>query len=87
MSMLTLWDPCLNPKGTPILFTYVDKFSRWPEEIPNKDATAEPCAQALDIVWISHFGIPVTITADQGRQFESGLWHEHMELTTLRLMA
>ena len=44
------------------------------------DATAESCAKALLSGWIARFGVPVTIISDQGRQFESSLWREIMNL-------
>ena len=54
------------------------------------DATAESCASALLTGWISRFGVPTTITSDQGQQFESHLWHALMNLlgaTRLRITA
>ena len=44
------------------------------------DATADSCASALLTGWISRFGVPTTITTDQGQQFESALWHSLMNL-------
>ena len=44
------------------------------------DATAESCTSALLTGWISRFGVPTTITTDQGQQFESELWHSLMNL-------
>ena len=38
--------------------------------------TAETAARALVHGWISRFGCPVTLTSDQGRNFESNLFRE-----------
>ena len=34
--------------------------------------------------WSSSFGIPITITTDQGHQFESSLWTELMKLLGIK---
>lgn len=67
-------------KGYTYLFTCIDRYTRWPEAIPMADATAESCVSALLTGWISRFGVPTTITSDQGQQFESDLWHSLMNL-------
>ena len=72
--------PLPPSQGYTYLFTCVDRYTHWPEAIPMMDATAESCAQALLFGWVSCFGVPLTITSDQGRQFESGLWCELMHL-------
>lgn len=56
--------------------TIIDRFTRWPEVIPMEDMTAPVVAQAIVREWISRFGTPLRITVDQGRQFESSLFHE-----------
>lgn len=48
--------------------TIIDRFSRWPVAIPLKNVTTNKVTTAL---FISHFGTPLTITTDQGTQFES----------------
>ena len=82
--------PLPPSKGYTYLFTCIDRCTRWPEAIPMVDATAESCASALLTGWISRFGVPTTITTDQGQQFESELWHSLMNLlgtTRLRITA
>ena len=41
-----------------------------PQAIPMKDITTTSCCKAL-LSWISHFGLPLNITSDGGRQFIS----------------
>ncbi|XP_039966556.1 uncharacterized protein LOC120778686 [Bactrocera tryoni] len=52
----------------------LDKFSRWPVAVPLKDMTADVVCTAFYSNWITQFGTPLTITTDQGTQFESALF-------------
>lgn len=56
------------------LLTVVDRFTRWPEAWPLENMSAHAVAQTLTTNWIARFGVPDTITTDQGRQFESELF-------------
>ena len=54
--------------------TIIDRFSRWPVAIPLSNMEAPTVAEAFFKHWISSFGTPLTITTDQGTQFESKLF-------------
>lgn len=56
------------------LLTAIDRFSRWPEAWPLERITAEEVAETFFAGWIARYGAPLTVTTDQGRQFESQLF-------------
>ncbi|UYV80651.1 hypothetical protein LAZ67_19001240 [Cordylochernes scorpioides] len=56
------------------------RYSKWPEAFPIPDKTAISVAKAFFRGWISRYGVPATITTDQGREFES---HIFKDLTSL----
>ena len=70
---IDLVGPLPPSEGHTYLLTIVDRFTRWPEVIPLPNAEAVTCARALLRTWIARFGVPDTITSDQGRQFISSL--------------
>lgn len=66
--------PLPPSNGYQFLLTIIDRFSRWPEAVPMEDMTAKRVGRALCETWIARFGVPETITTDQG--FESELFRE-----------
>jgi len=58
----------------------IDRASRWPEAIPINDITAASVSEVMFREWVSRFGVPETITSDQGRQFESALYSNLLKL-------
>lgn len=61
-------------QGHRYLITMIDRTTSWMECVPTDHITAEKVAQTIYEHWIARFGCPITITTDQGRQFESQLF-------------
>ncbi len=53
------------------------------EAIALSETSAAACTKALTFSWISHFGVPETITSDRGPQFTSNLWFQLCEMLNI----
>jgi transposase InsO family protein len=63
-----------SAEGFTYLFTMVDRSTRWLEAVPIKSMSAQVCVDTFIATWVARYGVPATITSDQGRQFTSALW-------------
>ena len=77
---IDLVGPLVSSNNNKYLLTMVDRFTRWPEACPLPNMETTTIATALIGTWISRYGVPDTITTDQGRQFESRLFKKLNEL-------
>ncbi|XP_062557376.1 uncharacterized protein LOC134222249 [Armigeres subalbatus] len=73
---MDLIEPFPPADGFVYCLTLIDKFSRWPEVIPIENMTAATVARAFISGWVARFGVPIRVTTDLGRQFESDLFRE-----------
>ena len=70
----------LTKDGNKYLLVLVDYFTRWVEAFPLPDQTAETVARSFIHEFVCHFGAPLEVHSDQGRNFESNLFREACRL-------
>ena len=63
----------LSKRGNKYILVLVDQFSKWTECYPLPDQTSESIANALVKDFIAHFGVPLELHTDQGRNFDGDL--------------
>ena len=65
-----------SSKGHKFILVAIDYFTKWVEAIPLKNVTSSNMIEFMKEHIIYRFGIPQTITTDQGAQFTSGEFNE-----------
>ena len=70
-------------KGNQWVVVMQDYFSKWIEIYCVPDHQAPSMARCL-MHWVSHYGCPLSVHADQGREFESRLYTDLCKLLMLR---
>jgi transposase InsO family protein len=64
----------------------VDYFTKWVEAIPIKTVTSGNMIDFVNEHILHGFGIPQTITTDQGSQFTSGEFEEYANSLGIKLL-
>ena len=73
---LDIVGPLPESNGFCYLLTVIGRYTRYVTAVPMKDATTESVVYAFLRGYVSHFGVPGSVTTDRGSQFESGMWSQ-----------
>lgn len=73
-----------TPRGNRYILRATDHFTNWVEIFPIPDQTATTTARILLNEVIGRYGCPESIHSDQGRNYESNIFHELCELLEIR---
>ena len=64
MDLVGLWPQTVE--GHTHLLTVVDRTMRWAEAVQLQSTTAQVVADSFVVNWVARFGVPATITTNQG---------------------
>jgi hypothetical protein len=81
----TSWGHFQNQQATHTASLQLTASRAGQKPSPSRTLQPKTNAHALLVGWISRFGCPQTITTDQGRQFESHLFHSLARLSGIQL--
>jgi hypothetical protein len=76
----------LSSKGHKFVLVATDYFTKWVEAIPIKTVTSGNMIDFVNEHIVYQFGIPQTITTDQGSQFTSGEFEEYANSLGIKLL-
>ena len=65
-----------SARGNQWILCIMDKFTKWPECVALRSATATVVARAFVSLVVTRHGVPLTVQSDRGRQFTSHLFAE-----------
>ncbi|GFT92066.1 retrovirus-related Pol polyprotein from transposon 412 [Trichonephila clavipes] len=65
------------------ILVVMDYFTKWPEAYPIPEQEASIVAEVLVKHWISHFGVPLQLHSDQGRNFDSAVCKKLCEILAI----
>lgn len=73
-----------DSKGMNSVLVVTDHFTRYAQAFPSKNQTAQTVAKILVEKYFIHYGLPARIHSDQGRDFESCLIRDLLQLMGIR---
>ena len=73
-----------SKRGNKYILTVQCSFTKWAEAYPLTNQKAKTFAQAIVNNWVMRYGVPDSIHADQGRNFESRLFQEMCDLLQIK---
>ena len=82
--MMDYVDMLHKVKGKRYMLVIIDRFSRWVEAIPSKDQGAGTVVKFLANEVIPRFGIPVTISSDNGPAFVGHVLRQVMQALRIK---
>eukprot|EP00079_Xenopus_tropicalis_P031375 XP_017945146.1 PREDICTED: uncharacterized protein LOC108644818 [Xenopus tropicalis] len=76
---------CIDPdsKGVGNILVVTDHYTRYAQAFPTKDQKAATVAKVLWEKFFIHYGLPVRLHSDQGRDFESKLIKELLQMLNI----
>ncbi|KMQ86489.1 krab-a domain-containing protein [Lasius niger] len=74
----------ITSSGNKYLIVIIDCFTKWVEAFPLKNIRAKTVAEIFINEFVSRHGVPLEVHTDQGKNFESKLFAELMELLGIR---